>query len=99
MSETGKEKEMEGITGMRTLTVVAAILPVTLFSVTLRAQWPDYKTSGVPRTGEGKPVMDGPTPKSADVGSWRRRTRQGRRSASRPYQASAGNVQKYWIWI
>jgi hypothetical protein len=65
MSETVKEKNGRD-TGMRILTVVAAIVPVTLFTVTLHAQWPDYKTSGVPRTGDGKPVMDGPAPKSAD---------------------------------
>jgi len=35
-------------------------------AVALFAQWPDYKTSGVPRTPEGKPILDGPTPKTPD---------------------------------
>jgi hypothetical protein len=32
----------------------------------LFAQWPDYKTPGVPRTADGKQDMKGPTPRTAD---------------------------------
>ena len=32
----------------------------------LLAQWPDYKTAGVPRTADGKQDMKGPTPRTAD---------------------------------
>src|SRR5580692_6415102 len=32
----------------------------------LLAQWPDYKTAGVPRTADGKQDMKGPTPRAAN---------------------------------
>jgi len=32
----------------------------------LLAQWPDYKTAGVPRTADGKQDLKGPTPRTAD---------------------------------
>src|SRR5580658_7079221 len=32
----------------------------------LFAQWPDYKTPGVPRTADGKQDMKGPTPRTTD---------------------------------
>ncbi|MBV8845719.1 MAG: hypothetical protein JO307_23170 [Bryobacterales bacterium] len=32
----------------------------------LAAQWPTYKTTEVPRTPDGQPVLDGPAPKNAD---------------------------------
>jgi hypothetical protein len=32
----------------------------------LLAQWPDYKTAGVPRTADGKQDMKAPTPRTAD---------------------------------
>jgi hypothetical protein len=51
---------------MRASVILAAIVPFTLLPATVLAQWPDYKTSGVPRTPEGKPILDGPTPKAAD---------------------------------
>src|SRR5450755_1967683 len=51
---------------MRTFKIVAVIAPVALWPVALWGQWPDFRTSGVPRTGDGKPVLDGPAPKSAD---------------------------------
>jgi len=46
--------------------VVAFIAVFGVSSGTLSAQWPDYKTSGVPRDANGKPILDGPTPKAAD---------------------------------
>jgi hypothetical protein len=30
------------------------------------AQWPSYPTPGVPRTADGKPMLDGPAPRTAD---------------------------------
>jgi hypothetical protein len=33
---------------------------------TLSAQWPDYPHSNVPRTKEGKAILDGPTPRTPD---------------------------------
>jgi len=30
------------------------------------AQWPSYPTPGVPRTADGKPILDGPAPRTAD---------------------------------
>jgi len=44
-------------------------LPVLLFSVataSVAAQWPPYRTPGVPRTADGKPDVSGPAPKTAD---------------------------------
>jgi hypothetical protein len=32
----------------------------------LSAQWPSFKTPGIPRTAEGKPDLEAPTPKTAD---------------------------------
>ena len=42
------------------LTVLASV-PACLF-----AQWPDYKTPGIPRTADGKQDMKGPTPRTAE---------------------------------
>jgi hypothetical protein len=47
-------------------TLVPALSGTIAMAVALFAQWPDYKTSGVPRTQEGKPILDGPTPKAPD---------------------------------
>src|SRR4030095_3189453 len=32
----------------------------------LGAQWPSYPTPGVPRTADGKPILDAPTPRTPD---------------------------------
>src|SRR6185503_13483045 len=32
----------------------------------LGAQWPSYPTPGVPRTEDGKPILDAPTPRTPD---------------------------------
>src|SRR6187401_2803866 len=39
---------------------------VAAMSATVAAQWPSYPTPGVPRTADGKPVLDGPAPRTAD---------------------------------
>src|ERR1700721_878332 len=47
-------------------TLVPALAGGIAMAAALLAQWPDYKTSGVPRSPDGKPILDGPTPKAAD---------------------------------
>jgi hypothetical protein len=44
--------------------VVAAA--VMVMSSKIGAQWPSYPTPDVPRTADGKPVLDGPAPRTAD---------------------------------
>ena len=52
---------------MNMLTRVAGILAITVaLSVSLGAQWPSYQTPDVPRTADGKPVLDGPAPRTPD---------------------------------
>jgi len=34
--------------------------------IIVMGQWPDYPTRGVPRTDKGVPILDGPTPRTAD---------------------------------
>ena len=43
---------------------VAAIC--TALAPSLGAQWPSYPTPGVPRTADGKPVLDAPTPRTPE---------------------------------
>jgi hypothetical protein len=45
---------------------VSPIAVMILASLPLCAQWPDYKTAGIPRDTAGKPILDAPTPKAAD---------------------------------
>ena len=47
---------------LRTAAVVAVAFACSL---SVAAQWPNYPTPGVPRA-EGKPVLDGPPPRTAD---------------------------------
>ena len=47
------------------LLVSIAIAAIALPSVS-RAQWLDYPTAGVPRTGEGGPDLNAPAPRTAD---------------------------------
>ena len=42
------------------------ILVFALLSVNAFAQWPDYPTTGVPKTADGKPDLTGPTPKAVN---------------------------------
>jgi hypothetical protein len=48
---------------MRAVVIVAAC---AAFAPPLAAQWPNYPTPGVPRTPDGKPILDGPAPRTAD---------------------------------
>jgi len=48
-----------------TRTMVALAIAAAT-SVSMGAQWPSYQTPGVPRTPDGKPILDGPAPRTAD---------------------------------
>jgi len=45
--------------------VVLTLIVSAAFS-NARAQWPNFPTSGVPRTADGKPNLTGPVPRTAD---------------------------------
>ena len=49
--------------GLRIAGVIAIAVAV---SPSLGAQWPSYPTPGVPRMADGKPILDAPTPRTAD---------------------------------
>ena len=77
--------------GARTAGVMAIV--VTLSAV-LGAQWPSYPTPGVPRTPDGKPVLDGPAPRTPDgkidfSGIWSRAGGGGRGRAGAPAAPTA----------
>jgi hypothetical protein len=50
----------------RWITVVGVLAICVAIAPSLRAQWPSYPTPGVPRTADGKPILDGPPPRTAD---------------------------------
>src|SRR5580700_11741009 len=45
---------------------VAAALIFAAIPTTLLAQWPPYPTPGVPKLADGKPNLEGPTPRTAE---------------------------------
>ena len=47
-------------------TIVGVIAIIVAVSVTVAAQWPSYPTPGVPRTADGKPNLEAPTPRTPD---------------------------------
>ena len=49
--------------GSRIAGVIAILVAI---APSLGAQWPSYPTPGVPRTPEGRPILDGPPPRTAD---------------------------------
>ena len=46
--------------------VTCALAIAAVLSASVHAQWPSYPTPDVPRTADGKPVLDGPPPRTAD---------------------------------
>jgi len=50
----------------RWLSAVCVIAVSVALAPSLGAQWPSYPTPGIPRTADGKPVLDGPTPRTPD---------------------------------
>ena len=50
----------------RRLTLAGVMAVVVATSSTLLAQWPSYPTPGVPRTADGKPILDAATPRMPD---------------------------------
>src|SRR5215510_13218260 len=52
---------------MKTLSRTAAAAAIALsLSVSLGAQWPSHPTPDVPRSEDGKPILDGPAPRTPD---------------------------------
>jgi hypothetical protein len=45
---------------------ISAVLVLVWASVSLSAQWLDYRTDGVPRTPDGKPNLSAPAPRTPD---------------------------------
>jgi len=45
---------------------VLLVIAVSVARAPLGAQWPSHPTPGVPRTPDGKPILDAPTPRTAD---------------------------------
>jgi hypothetical protein len=73
-------------------TILAALI-LAAIPTTLSAQWPPYPTPRVPKLPDGKPNMEGPTPRTADgkpdfSGIWQF---EGNRR-SRPQQSAAGTI-------
>jgi hypothetical protein len=48
------------------LRLVGAIAILAAMSPNVVAQWPSYPTPGVPRAADGKPILDGPAPRTPD---------------------------------
>jgi hypothetical protein len=47
--------------------ITAGVIAVlAAMSATLSAQWPSYPTPGVPRTADGKPILDAPAPRTPE---------------------------------
>ena len=51
---------------MRREILAIGIVIVSIWSVSLAAQWPKYQTPGVPRDGDGQVRMDAPAPRMPD---------------------------------
>jgi hypothetical protein len=51
---------------MALMRITVSLAIAVALSASVHAQWPSYPTPGVPRAADGKPVLDGPAPKTAD---------------------------------
>ncbi|HEY9464808.1 MAG TPA: hypothetical protein VIR54_17055, partial [Vicinamibacterales bacterium] len=51
---------------MQRLAIALSFAILVAVSATVGAQWPSYPTPDVPRTADGKPVLDGPAPRTPD---------------------------------
>src|SRR5205085_3918982 len=90
------------ITGMKTavrISIAAALC--TALSITVLAQWTDYRWLPVPTTPDGKPDMNAPTPRTADgkpdlSGTWRGfNPNAGRRGAPPPPPAGTPPIANF----
>ena len=45
---------------------IAIAAALCLLPVSVRAQWLDYRTPGIPRTADGKPNLTAPAPRAPD---------------------------------
>src|SRR4029450_1007381 len=50
----------------RRLSAVGVIAVCVALAPSLGAQWPSYPTPGIPRTADGKPMLDAPAPRLPD---------------------------------
>jgi hypothetical protein len=50
----------------RRLSAVCVIAVCVALAPSLGAQWPSYPTPGIPRTADGKPILDAPSPRLPD---------------------------------
>jgi hypothetical protein len=73
----------------------ATVIILAAIPATLLAQWPPYPTPGVPKLADGKPNLDGPTPRTADghpdfSGIWQFEGNRSRRAAAPGVIAGSG---------